>query len=192
MSVALPENIDPWRAVRSGLSFTGELALAAFPRLSKVLTAEGGKERVEYHVSFERDLDGRAMVGGLIRSRLRLPCQRCLGEVLVDVESPLRLALVRDDRAVAGMLTDLDPLVVIDDSLSLSDLIEDELLLAIPSVPRHGIGDCQPPATSEDIAPRRSIEDMGSSAEAGGGPEAAGERPNPFAVLSALIDDRRD
>ncbi len=81
---------------------------------------------------------------------LRLRCQRCLGEVTWQVDAPIALALVRaaseSDRLglvqVHGVADHLDPLSVGDEPISPLDLIEDELLLALPQVPRHQPGDC--------------------------------------------------
>ncbi|WP_207280924.1 YceD family protein [Thiocystis violacea] len=142
--------------------------------------------RVDYRVVFERDVEGRPVVHGLVRSRLRLPCQRCLSDVRIDVESPLRLVLVRTDEAAAALDADFDPLVVSDDSIQPIDLIEDELLLAIPPFPRHALGGCGFPDASEDANFLASDRGLASGADGADDSVDSGGPPNPFAILETL------
>ncbi|NEX21138.1 hypothetical protein G3480_12580 [Thiorhodococcus mannitoliphagus] len=172
MSPTLPDQLDPWRAVKSGVHLSGALPLHMLPRLSAEL-AVSASDVVHYELLFERDPEGRAVVRGRLKSSLRLRCQRCLGEVLVPVDVPLGLVLLPSEHGAADLPPDLDPWVVGDDLVCPRDLVEDELLLAIPVVPRHAPGDCQaPPARAED-----QIRDGGDSDE---------NRPNPFAALAEL------
>jgi uncharacterized protein len=100
------------------------------------------------------------------------------------VERSLRLAFIRDD-AEATRLPDLyDPWVVIDDAVDPLELIEDELLLALPVVPRHAPEDCV-----ETLAVGAPAAEAG--AEAVGGRGGAGGSDRPFAVLAELKSSRR-
>lgn len=186
MSIALSDHLDPWRAVRQGLAFAGKVALSQLPRLAAVVLVreDAPQVLVDYQLRFERDPNGRALVIGHVRSCLRLPCQRCLGAVEIAVDAPLRLALVKTDQVAEELPDDLDPCVVTGDALDLAALIEDELLLAIPAVPRHGEGLCQPPEPARAHASFRSPE-RGASASASGLDPAA-EKPHPFAVLAGI------
>ncbi len=105
-------------------------------------------------------------------TRVGLLCQRCL--------QPLNEALVVDRRF--RFVTDEDEAVRLDEDsdddvlalparLDLFGLIEDELILALPIVPRHD--SCPLPL---------HLGDTGAAAEAA----APAERPNPFAALAAL------
>ncbi|EXJ15357.1 hypothetical protein D779_1453 [Imhoffiella purpurea] len=88
------------------------------------------------------------------------------------------MALVRTERAASELVGEYEVLVVEDDSMRPLDLIEDELLLAIPIVPRHAPGACLPPETT--------VEDGGLAAPADGVPETETGARHPFAVLAAL------
>ena len=186
MSAALPDHLDPWRAVKAGLAFDGGLSLAALPRLQAALIAEGGDGlgKVEYRLVFERDQEGRPSIGGVIRSRFSLRCQRCLGDVWLDIDLSPRLILTRTDQAAAALQDDLDCVFVDDDGIRLVDLIEDELLLAIPPYPRHEPGECLTPDVVDDElgAEPDLASEQGGVAEH----EEATGRPNPFAVLASL------
>ena len=181
MSTALPDHIDPWRAAKSGLSFGGELPLERFPRLLEVGIADKGEAlaRVAYRLDFGRNAELGPILEGWARVRLRLLCQRCLSDLWLDLDAPLALRLVRVEPNAKASESDYETLVVTDDSLDPFELIEDELLLAIPPFPRHPVGECQAPeAASGDRnampePERPSAEDM--------------EQPrHPFAILERL------
>ena len=103
-------------------------------------------------------------------TRLSLVCQRCLGPLATELEVE-REFLFAPDEAVAAELdaeSDVDVLAMTR-SLDLRALVEDELLLALPLVPRH-----------------EACPDPLPLAEDEGEDETEAERPNPFAALAAL------
>lgn len=172
MSLTLPDRVDPWRAAKAGVRLSGTLALRSLPRLTEAVAADAG-DLVSYELVFGRDAEGRSVVRGRLRTELRLRCERCLGEVTVPVDARLSLALLPSEHGVAELPSDLDPWVVGEESLRPGDLIEDELLLAIPVVPMHDPGACEPPLVADE------------------GRQPLGERKcddsvNPFAVLAEL------
>lgn len=104
------------------------------------------------------------------RTVLPLTCQRCLGPVDVPVALERSFRFVADE-ATAEAEDDAseEDLLVISRSFDLQALIEDELLMDMPVVPRHEV--CPEPV-------KLSAEDADFEREA--------ERPNPFAVLGTL------
>ncbi|MCK7578363.1 MAG: YceD family protein [Chromatiales bacterium] len=181
MSTVLPDHIDPWRAAKNGLSFAGELPLTRFPRLLEVGIVDEGEApaHVTYRLDFGRDAQRGTVLEGWARLRLRLLCQRCLSDVWLDLDAPLALRLVRIEANAKGSENDYEALVVTDDSLDPFELIEDELLLAIPPFPRHPVGECQAPEPASGDGSAASEPDRPATEE----PERA---PNPFAVLERL------
>jgi len=178
MSALLPPQLDPWRAVKLGAAFAGSATLAELPRLAAAVLGADGP--ASYALRFERDETRQAVALGQVAMALRLRCQRCLGEVVYAVEAPIALALVRarSDADALGLAPavevaeHLDALPLGEDPIHPLDLIEDELLLALPLVPLHAVGECQP-AVPLDLA---------ESAQADG----AAAPKNPFAVLATL------
>lgn len=169
MFAPLPELIDPWRAVEAGAEFRGSLPLARMARLRESLREPTGEAR--FRLTFTRDPEGRGVLDGEIEARLILTCQRCLEALEFPVLTTLDLVLVSGLDEAGLLPEDLDPLLVPEEPLRLADLIEDELLLALPQIPRHEPGACP----------------------VGGGlwtavsdERRAGEGANPFAVLGAL------
>lgn len=215
MSAALPKFLDPWRAVRNGLAFAGDVSLEQLPRLAAVVSCgktgrrTGARGAVDYRLRFEYDQDRRALALGRIRSSLRLPCQRCLGDVEIALDVRLRLGLVMTEQAIENLPDDIDPLLVTDARIDTLALIEDELLLALPAIPRHAEGLCQPPGLAAGVAPSQatgqtlgeaqSLGDCSGDAAplkwlvgaagrpgADDGAERSREGPHPFAALSGL------
>lgn len=184
MSVSLPDLIDPRKAVAQSTRFDGELCLANLKRLSPLLfRGEGGDNSVtgsaRYRLEFGRDGDGRSVVSGNVVAELPLCCQRCFDRYVLAVDVPVSLALVGGLDEANRLPEQYDPLLMEDRLLRSSNLIEDELILAIPSIPRHPHGSCQPPEPSQ--APGAS----GSS-------DHLGDETNPFAVLGSLKAGRDD
>lgn len=121
---------------------------------------------------------------------MAMECQRCLHAVSLPMSVDHSIRFVKDEAAAAELDADSD-----DDVLALSrqfdlmELIEDELIMALPIVPRH------------DQCPTDVVSLMTAESEAlppGAEPEPAADgqattasgRPNPFAVLASLKKDR--
>ncbi|WP_295390282.1 YceD family protein [uncultured Thiodictyon sp.] len=178
MFAPLPQELDLWRAVRLGAAFAGSATLAQLPRLAAAVVGADGS--AHYTLAFERDEARQAVAMGRVAMDLRLRCERCMGEVGLSLDLPIALALVRavsqTDTLGLDRLPEVadqyDPLPVGEAPINPLDLIEDELLLALPLAPIHEVGECQaalPPDSTD-------------SAQAG----AVDEKKNPFAVLAAL------
>lgn len=166
MSVPLPDFIDPWRAVDAGSEFEGVLPLSNLSRLGGFLKEAEGQ--VQYRLACSRDTQGYGVLSGEVRARVVLTCQRCMGPLDWEIASPLALALVSGLDEARLLPEELDPLLVSREPIRLPDLIEDELLLALPQIAMHEPGDCSPPGGRE---------------EGGNGQEGAGEKVHPFAKL---------
>jgi uncharacterized protein len=188
MSGAPPDLIDPWRACRRGFVFNGDVSLSELRRLSDAMDApERAPRRVDsgledsavagaarYELRFSRDREGRCLVRGYVRATLRLRCQRCLDEVEVPVDARIELALIRRDEDALDLPEHLDPWLVTEERLDPLDVIEDELLLAVPVIARHPLGSCVPGPVERD------------EAAAGGGEAGLDTRRRPFEILAAL------
>jgi uncharacterized protein len=126
-------DIDPLADGQARFDF--EIPLADFVRLRPQLATAGG-ELAGGSVQFLRD-QGFAAAELEVKASVPLVCQRCLGTVRLDVNERSRVLLVgteaEADRTPAGMDTVLAP----ERRVSLHDLVEEELLLAVPAVPLH-------------------------------------------------------
>ena len=174
MSQALPETVDAWRMVQARRHFEGSLPLAAMPRLAADLASTAGA--VDFELEFGKDQFGVAFLHVRARTALPLTCQRTLAEFELPVAIDTRLGLIADEAAEAGLPPGYEPLLISDGSLRPADVIEDELILATPSVPVK-------PGT-------QYVERLWGDADDAAEPEQEQAQRNPFAALKKMKSSR--
>ena len=76
------------------------------------------------------------MVAVSVEAKVVMQCQRCLSDMEVAVESASLMACVWSDEEAAALPATYEPLLV-DHAADLSDIAEEEILLAIPVSPIH-------------------------------------------------------
>jgi len=169
MQARLPEWVDPLALVERRERLEGEIPLASLARLSELLSdTEGSLSAV---IDFTRLEDRRPGVRGNVTGRLRLPCQRCLEAVELPVDLAFELYLVESEAMADRLPEGLEPLVNTSGRVSPRELVENEVLLSLPLIPRHAAGSCQPPGT-----PAGSPDEL----------EETVQRENPFSILAQL------
>ncbi|RJG01402.1 YceD family protein [Noviherbaspirillum sedimenti] len=133
--------IDAFEFCRLGESRTGEFAVADFPRLVAELAVPSGV--IRWTLTGGKHTLGYPQLTVTVTGAVQLMCQRCLTpyEFAIDVESVLVLA--QDEVAADELEASLDDesLEVIAGSrqFGVTDLVEDEALLALPVSPRHDV-----------------------------------------------------
>lgn len=143
--------------------------LGRLPRLVEAGALEGtGAEARLTFGTFEKWTTVEVSVEG----SLVLPCQRCLRPCESPVSETALLMVVADEMEdVAG---GYDPVVGDAERLSVTDVIEEQLLLGMPLVPLHeDEADCGETAAADDIV------EPGS---------AVADTQRPFANLRDLLD----
>ncbi len=167
MSQHLPNLADPWRLADLGRRFAGRIRIEQFPRLAQLLAGPSGE--ATYELEFFTDERGYSCIAGKLAADLSVECQRCLGPMAYPVRSEFALALVRSIAEIERLPDRYDPLLVDDtDIIHPQDVIEDELLLALPQVAMHDTEQC---------------------AAVSGSPQAdrvSTQTKSPFAVLAEL------
>ena len=118
----------------------------------------GGEDQVWMHLQADADVV--------------LQCQRCLLPMTDAVRVDRHFRFVADEDTAAVLDDEIeDEVLVLAKSLNLRDLVEDEMLLALPLVPRH------------DVCPEAVPMQFGDV-------EAVEEKANPFAGLAILRKDK--
>lgn len=167
MSAAFPETVDAWRMVASQRHFHGSLPIAALPRLCESLAEPTGQLR--YELQFGRDGLGVAFLAVRVEGSLSLICQRTLETFAWPVSLSVRLGLIRKEADESALPPGYEALLVGGEGeLRLADVMEDELILALPIVPSKPGAD-----------PSEEIVYSTESAE-------ARSREHPFAALASL------
>lgn len=136
----IPLRVKASQAVSRHAAFTGSVPLAKLPRLAATLADPVGELHVELQAT--RDDEGQDWLHGEIRGRLPLTCQRGLHAFDWELDVALSLALVDSEADEQKLLKDSEAYRVEDDQLPLRDLVEDEVLLALPMTPRCNDPDC--------------------------------------------------
>jgi uncharacterized protein len=169
MPEALPVELDPFRHAGLGSRFAGRYPVRQMPRLASMLADEDGE--VEVELEFGRDERGLALVSGRVAAHLSVTCQRCLDIMPISLRTDIHLGIVHGEDEAGHLPEGLDPLVVPAGLLRPREMVEDEIILAMPLVPRHpDEAGCQPHG------------DWDEADEQAGAERAEG----PFAVLKDL------
>lgn len=170
MSAPQADKLDPAGLAGRGASIERRYDLGSFARLGDLLVATDGEARVRLRFfAADRDLPGCELeldASPIVR------CERCLETFGLPVATSSRLAFVASEEQAAAIPEGFEPVITADGRVDLHELVEDELLLALPIVALHG--------------------DDSPCAEAGAAPaEAVAEEPietrRPFAALRDLL-----
>jgi len=129
--------IDGFEFAAAGGSVRGAWPVSVFPRLRGMLHDDSGS--VEYALRGGHDFHGRPQLELHATARLKLTCQRCLGAVECTLEpsSTLLLAATQSEIDAEPITPEMPERVVARRDMAVRDLVEDELLLALPYAPRH-------------------------------------------------------
>ena len=151
-------------------SFEGTLPIAAMSRLCEALADTDGV--AQFELDFGRDSMGTDYLDVRAQASLRLVCQRTLEPFVLPVVVNTRLGLIKLERDEAALPPDCEALLVAEDGrLHPADVIEDELLLALPLIP---------------VNPDSSLPDEVTGHEPEQDSTGEGRSENPFAVLREL------
>lgn len=149
-----PIRLDVQRLAEQGERLAGTWPLVELPRLAESVLHG---TPVQWHMQGER----RPVAGGepevwlrlAAQSELALTCQRCLEPVHepVAVDRWLRFVAGGEDVAAALDAQIEDDVLPLRPRMDARELIEDELLLALPLVPRHAVCPQALPAPADDL-----------------------------------------
>lgn len=173
-------DFDPFRLevqafAKEGGQLAGRWPLLQLVRLADSALDGGGVSRRDTEVVWSAQGEQRSASGGEPQTWLHvkaatavsLECQRCLQPMAVALEIDRSFLFVHGEDAAAQLDADSeDDVLALTRSLDLRELAEDELLLALPIVPRHDVCPVPLPVRPND--------------------PLAEEKPNPFAALAAL------
>jgi len=157
--------IDGFEFASAGATQQGVWPLGEFPRLRDMLASDAGE--VAYRLEGTHDALGRPALRIRVEGSLQLRCQRCLEPFAfaVRVEDLLLLAATLSEIHAEPTDASGPDRIVAGKEMPVRDLVEDELILALPYAPRHD--SCEPGAAVQD-----------------------GRGSSPFASLRGLMRDK--
>ena len=146
------------------------MQVADLPRLAKESAkntsalSTGGTGKLSWSLSGSHDKWGHPQLKLAVSATVHPVCQRCLNPFELEINSESLVVLARDEGEadkIEESLGDEDVDVIVGSrEMNLLDLIEDEVLLALPLSPKHPV--CPDASKQEGLQ---------------------AEKPSPFAVL---------
>ena len=169
--VKMPVTIDPVKAAQKRSDYEGVILLATLTRLTQSLIHSDGE--VAVRVECGTDQQGLTVIQGSASCEVSVTCERCGEAMTVSLDCNFAYTPVKpDDDAALELIPERYDVIEKDEhgEINLRQLVEDELILALPLFPMHDEAVCSVSAAS------MSFGDIG--------PEP--EKPNPFAILAEL------
>lgn len=168
----LPVFVDLKRYADQGVMLEGELELSKMSRLLESLTSDEGSIKVA--INFGIDEQRIRYMRIEATAELMLRCQRCMQPVEQQVVLNSALGLISSEAQAERLTGEYEPFLIPDAQTAIAEIIEDELILALPIVPRHADQlACAPVDYSSDDAEQEKVVEQE-------------EKVNPFAALSDL------
>jgi len=147
----VPPPITVLRVARERLRVEGRLEVSALRRLADLLFDRSGE--IAYAAEGFTAAEGYPALRLQLHGELPLVCQRCLERLALTVDIHRNLVLARDGQALGPDEEDQDTDVIApEEAGDLTDLLEQELLLSLPMIPRHAEGQCPVPSSVEQAA----------------------------------------
>ncbi len=165
---SFPHYVDARKVFSQKGKFAGELSKEKFNRLQALLVEGYFSVSAELHFSIGDR--GRKMIEGAVEAQVSVACQRCLKPLELTLVDDIRLALVQDEEAAAKLDGEIEPWIEAEYRLDPANIVEEQLLLAMPLAAYHDQDECQIELPSSNA-------DEALSAE---------REPNPFAILKEL------
>jgi len=172
------QRLDVKAFAQAGCRLSGHESLLKYERLAQEAKGLHPDLKVDWDATGEL----RTALGGIsqvwlhlkVQASFPMECQRCLTPVDVPLGVDRSFRFVADEATAEALDDESDEdLLAMSREFDLRELIEDELLMALPVVPKHDECPTAVPLASSD-------DDF---------EEASAEKPNPFAALAGLRKD---
>jgi uncharacterized protein len=129
--------IDGYEFASAGAMQQGRMPVNGFARLKDQLASDAGE--VEYAIEGMLDARARPSLRLRVKGTLQLRCQRCLEAMPFEVDEEQLLVLAASQEEIDADPADPDApdRVLASKHMALRELVEDQLILAMPYAPRH-------------------------------------------------------
>lgn len=141
---ALPTFIVLSEAAKQSERVSGNIPVASLPRLTPHLIQDKiDKANIDLDLQIGKDKDSVVFFTGKVQALLPMVCQRCLMPSMITVETAFSLTPINEENdhnssAYEGFVTE-------NNRLFLASLVEEEILLNLPLIPKHAEGQCHLP-----------------------------------------------
>jgi uncharacterized protein len=125
--------IDGLQFARAALEQRGLLGVEQLPRLAQMQCSTGS---LEYHLRGGRASNDKPCLRISVRGSMDLVCQRCLGPLPVPIAVDVELQLAESLSEISEADDNVER-VLSSRHMDVGQLVEDEVILVLPMVPRH-------------------------------------------------------
>lgn len=136
----LPEIIDPFKYCRqnqgAGTHLSGSMCVS---KIADVLQDSHllVNKIIQIELNFFYSMDEVHVIEGQVSGTLRLNCQRCLDEFHLTVSPKIKVAVVKNLETAKKLPSQYEPLIAETGKVNLRNWMAEEILLAIPMIPKH-------------------------------------------------------
>jgi len=170
MMQTLPVHLNFAQKAKIGFEIEGKWLIKSLKRLNESLVSDQG----ELSVKLKFDRAGPIpYVVGHIETTLQLKCQRCMDNMPYAVDIDFKLGFVQNDAQMERLPDEFEPFLLTTNENHLPDMLEDELLLALPLVPVHEF-DCSDYLQKQISEQKTEVEPVE-------------KKENPFSSLKDLL-----
>ena len=173
----LPLEVDPIRLAARGEHLQGTILLKQMKRLTSALSSKEGEVYVD--VEFSVDINRVVILAGEIKTDVQLICQRCMRNMDYPIALDFQLAFVRSEIEMERLPDGYEATLIDNMTMMLSDIIEVEILLALPPIAKHQDEHCSSDNKAEGWGDQHIEPDTESV-----------KRENPFDILASLKTDK--
>lgn len=172
---SLPKRLEASRLAADEQTINGSITVTeqVFERFQQAVEAVVAP--IEFVLHFYRDPEGHSVLEGTLKTQVNMTCQRCLGSAGIELDGEFQLGLAYSDEKAKHLPKAYEP-ALMDEKGCVDpwELIEDELILALPMFANHPEGECEMAQLASE--PEETLIETDSDSE----------KENPFAVLAKL------
>ncbi len=129
MNTCPDERLPYLELARQGARVERTVQAADLQRLADIAPGQGP---LQAQLDFHLDANGRPWVTGTASICILATCQGCLEERPWDLAVEFDLCIARDPDVATALAQDADVLVADADTVSVAEVVEDELILSLP------------------------------------------------------------
>jgi len=172
MKPTIPVHLNFAQKAKIGFEIQGKWPIKQLKRLGESLLSDEGD--IEVELSFDRAGPIPYIIGN-VKAVLELKCQRCMQSMHYPIDTNFKLGMVQNDAQLEKLPDEYEPYLLEEENNHLPDMLEDELLLALPIVAMHDF-DCSDYLNEQETDQEEKVEEAETD-----------KKDNPFAVLKDLL-----
>ena len=166
-----PFILDPIKAAKEELTLDQTFTFSHLASLHECVVDGSYDFQLNLKFHFQNN---KPTLDGQLAGKVTLICQKTLEPFEFSFDHPVKLGFVTDDRFFKNFPENYDPYIYKDNQINLIELLEEEILLSIPMIPKKTLNDCQ---AKQNTSYYGVFETSNAEKQ---------DKPNPFSALKEL------